>query len=98
LFNEIINQNTTGSVRQNLKFSTLAEIKIPLPSLSEQNRIVENYKKNFEKAENAEKRVEKLEKEIESYLMEELGIEIEEKEEKKNNILNFIKSENIDKW
>lgn len=34
-FNKIINDNTTGSVRQNLKFNTLSNIKIPLPFLEE---------------------------------------------------------------
>lgn len=76
LFNWLVNENTTWSVRQNLKFSTLAEIKIPLPSLEEQNRIVEEYNNKLQNSLNAEIKALKLEKEIESYLMEELGINL----------------------
>lgn len=97
LFNWLVNENTTWSVRQNLKFSTLAEIKIPLPSLEEQNRIVEEYNKKLQDSLNAEIKARELEKEIESYLMEELGIEVKEKEEK-NNFLSFIDYKEVDRW
>ncbi len=76
----------------------LNEIKIPLPSLlEEQNKIVENYNKKLKEAKEAEKRVEFLEKEIESYLMEELGIEIEEERKKKKG-LQLINFNNIQEW
>ncbi|PID84222.1 hypothetical protein CSB09_02010 [Candidatus Gracilibacteria bacterium] len=96
-FNKIINENTTGSVRQNLKFSTLSEIKIPLPSLSEQNKIVEEYNNKLKQSEKAEKEAQNIEKEIENYLMEELGIEIDERKEKKKG-LQFVEFKTLDKW
>jgi len=76
-FNKIINENTTGSVRQNFKFSTLSKIKIPLPPLEIQNKLVKEYYEKIEEANKKEKEAENLDKEIENYLMEELGIEIE---------------------
>jgi restriction endonuclease S subunit len=75
----------------------LSEIKIPLPNLSEQNRIVEEYNKKIQDSINAEIKAWKLEKEIESYLTEELGIEVREKEEKKV-WLNFIDFKNLIIW
>ena len=43
MFNKQIKENTSGSVRQNLTYDALASIKIPVPSLSEQKEIVDNY-------------------------------------------------------
>src|SRR5690606_7764208 len=42
-FNAIINENTTGSVRQNLSYNKLSQIDIPLPSIKEQKILVEAY-------------------------------------------------------
>lgn len=97
LFNWLVNENTTWSVRQNLKFSTLADIKIPLPRLEKQNEIVELYNNKLHDSLNAENKTLELEKEIESYLMDELGIEIREKEEKKV-WLNFVDFKDLSRW
>lgn len=74
-FDKIINDNTTGSVRQNLKFDTLKNIKIPLPTLAEQNRIVEAYNEKIKQAEELEQKANKLEEEIEEYLFKQLGLQ-----------------------
>lgn len=95
LFCENASNWTTN--RHYLQEDLFLNVKIPLPSLSEQNRIIENYNQNYEKAEKAEKRVLEAEKEIESYLMEELGIEVDEKEEKKKG-LQFVDFKNIVEW
>ena len=96
-FNKIIRENTTGSVRQNLKFDTLEKIKIPLPPLEEQNRLVANYNAKIELANRLEAKAEELEQEIENYLFEVLGIEkLEEKETKKG--LQFVRFKDIDVW
>ena len=42
-FNKVINENTTGSVRQNLSFDKLKDLEIPLPSIQEQYTIVNTY-------------------------------------------------------
>lgn len=96
-FNKIINENTTGSVRQNLKFSTLKEIKIPLPSLAEQNKIVEVYKNKLQQAEESEKKAKIFENEIESYLMEELAIQLDEKK-KTGKGLQFFEFKDLERW
>lgn len=96
-FNRIINENTTGSVRQNLKYSTLANIKIPLPSLDVQNRIIERYNDKMKQAKEAMQKAEELENSIESCLIGELGIERAEKKEK-NQKLQLINFDGLDRW
>jgi len=96
-FNKIINDNTTGSVRQNLKFDTLSNIKIPLPTIEEQNKLLEKYNYKIALAQEQEQEAKDIEQSIEEYLFEELGIEkIEEKE--KSSKLQFVESKNLDRW
>jgi type I restriction enzyme S subunit len=95
-FNKIINDNTTGSVRQNLKFSTLSNIKIPLPPLNEQNRIIKEYNSGINTANKLEKKCKKLEEEIELYLFDILEIKKSKKKEKE--ILSFVQYSNFDRW
>ena len=96
-FNQIIRDNTTGSVRQNLKYDTLSKIKIPLPPLKVQNRIVANYNTKIQLAQEQEQKAKQLEQEVEDYLFEVLGIEkLGEKESVKG--LQFVHYKNIDRW
>lgn len=96
-FNKIINDNTTGSVRQNLKFDTLVNIKIPLPTLPEQNSIVAQYNQKIQLAQQQEQEADNLVQEIEEYLMDRLGLKkLELKESIKG--LQLISFKNIDRW
>lgn len=91
-----LNSLTTWISKARIKVNEFLEIKIPLPSLEEQNRIVEEYNKKLEDSLNAEKKAWKLEKEIENYLMEKLGIE--NKIVKKEWWLKFIDYKNFNRW
>lgn len=84
--------------RQRINMDLFLNVKIPIPSIQGQNKIVENYNKKLEKAKEAEKRVEFLEKKVDNYLMEELGIEIEEGREKGDKKLEFINFFDIKEW
>ena len=96
-FNKIINENTTGSVRQNLTFDTLKKIQIPLPSIAEQKAILDDYQQKIENAKQQETKAQILEQSIEKYLFEELGIDFGTKIRNKN-ILNTIDYSKIDRW
>lgn len=99
LFNQIIKDNTTGSVRQNLKFETLSSIKIPLPPLSEQNRIVSIYNQKAELAQKQAQEAELLEEKLNNSIDNELGIIIFTA--KTNYYGSFLKSVQYDslmKW
>lgn len=83
--------------RQRIDIEQFLNIKIPLPSLSEQNRIVENYNTKIKLAQKQEKQAEQLEIDIENYLFDALGIEKLEKKENKKG-LQFIHFKSINKW
>ncbi|MBI2281856.1 MAG: restriction endonuclease subunit S [Bacteroidetes bacterium] len=52
----------------------LNEIKIPLPPISEQDKIVNNYNKKIKQAEDLQQQANDLEGEIEKYFLEQLGL------------------------
>lgn len=43
-FNELVKENTSGSVRQNLTFKALSSIEIPIPDIKIQHAIINEYK------------------------------------------------------
>jgi len=96
VFNKIINDNTSGSVRQNLTFEILKNIQIPLPPLEIQNNLVEEYNNLVNLSKEQEERAKQLEQEIENYLLSELGIEIQKTEIKKG--LQFVSFKNVNYW
>lgn len=51
------------------------DVKIPLPSLEEQNAIVETYENTFSIAKRYEQEAERINNSIETYLLEELGLD-----------------------
>ena len=73
-FNELIRENTTGSVRQTLSFSSMGQIQIPLPSLEKQKEIVDRYNAKIKLAEEQEKEAKNLEQEIDEKFCFMLGI------------------------
>lgn len=96
-FNKIINDNTTGSVRQNLKFDTLEKIKIPLPTIEEQKQLIYEYNKKINLAGNQKKRAVELENEIERYLFKKLKIKSNTSQSKSKG-LNFVKFSKLNIW
>jgi type I restriction enzyme, S subunit len=94
-FSENASNGTTN--RHYLQEDLFLDVKIPLPSLPEQNRIVEEYNQKLQDSINAEIKAKELEKEIEIYLMQELWIEVKDKEKRKVG-LNFVDFMDIDIW
>lgn len=96
-FNKIIRDNTTGSVRQNLTFNNFSNIKIPLPPITEQQRIVDTYNQKISQAEEFEIEANEIEKNIQKYLFEILGIKFSEKE-KENKSFKLIDFKDVERW
>jgi len=94
-FSENASNGTTN--RHYLQEDLFLNQKIPLPSIDEQNRIIKNYNEKIKKAEEHQNKADELEKGIESYLFEELGIR-RKKEENKIKGIHFINYKNITKW
>ena len=97
-FIKIINESTTGSVRQNLTSEILKTLEIPLPSISEQETIVKKYYDKITQATTYEQQAETLEKNIESYLFESLGIEQKTEQKTKKKGLQFVEFYKMDFW
>jgi len=73
------------------------EYQIPLPTIAEQNKIVDNYNRQIREAEQLEQQVYNLEGEIEKYLFEELGSKITINSAK-SSLLQFIQFEDTNRW
>ena len=97
-FIKIINESTTGSVRQNLTSEILKTLEIPLPSISEQETIVKNYYDKITQATTYEQQAETLEKNIENYLFEELGVSFQKYEVLQIGKLHFIEFKEMENW
>lgn len=106
-FNQIINENTTGSVRQNLTFEILKTLDIPLPPTNRdstdgkftgqtQEELLKSYYSKIEKANTQEKDAEDKEREINTYLLDVLGVDI--KKNVRKNGISFTKYRFIDRW
>ena len=102
VFNKIIRDNTTGSVRQNLSYDVLEALQIPLPTLDEQQAFVKAYNDRIQQAELLERQANQAEKEIEEYLLKELGISGQKKKENSQysgfKFLKFIKFKDANRW
>lgn len=96
-FSKIINESTTGSVRQNLTIDILKSLQIPLPSINEQQNLVKNYFAKIKEAEILNKEANDLEEVIEKYFLEQLRVgKIEAQVIKKG--LQIIQYSHIDRW
>jgi type I restriction enzyme, S subunit len=96
-FNQLIRDNTTGSVRQTLSFKNLGVIKIPLPPKSEQQKLVDEYSKTVSKAVELEKQAGEIEKEINGYVFDVLGIKYTKKNTEHSK-LHYLKLTDTYRW
>lgn len=87
---------TTG--RQRINEKSFLEITIPIPIINKQNKIVTKYNEKINLAHNQEKEAEELEKSIERFLVEEIGIETLENKTNTEMKLSFIQFKNIIEW
>jgi restriction endonuclease S subunit len=71
---------------------------IPLPSKAIQIELVNAYESSLQQAQEAEQQANQLEKEIESYLLDTLGIEIKQAEIKTKNKLCIVNSKDVTRW
>jgi len=95
-FNPYLRAATSGSVRQNLTFDLLSELNVPIPPLPIQKKIVEQWHKAKKHAEELNKKADEQEKEIDDYILRELGIEKKQYEKKKGAFI--AKFKNLGRW
>ena len=93
-FAQSASSGTTG--RQRIDESKFLNTKIPLPKLTNQKQIVENYQSKVNLANEQEQKVKDLEKEIEEYLYNELGLNTTSKQT--DQLLNFANFSVLSRW
>ena len=97
LFVDFAKSCSSGTTnRQRMDIDKFLTLEIPLPSISEQETIVKKYYDKITQATTYEQQAETLEKNIESYLFESLGIE--ELDKRKKIGLNIIESKRMERW
>ena len=95
-FNRLIRENTTGSVRQTLSYNKLSSIKIPVPTIEEQNSIIKRYDKSITKIKEAENQIINKNNEIDEYLTKKLGIHYESTSI--NDFFGVVSFQNTSRW
>lgn len=96
-FQDLSQSASVGTTNRNyLQEESFLNFSIPLPPLSEQETIVKNYYDKITQATTYEQQAQTLEKNIESYLFESLGIE--ELDKRKKIGLNIIESKRMERW
>lgn len=97
-FNQLVRENTTGSVRQTLSFDKLSLMQVPVPEIKEQERLVDSYNLLISKAEQTRKNADSLEEEIENYLFDILEIKKPKLEEKSGFLLSTVHFKEMIQW
>lgn len=94
---DIWDKNAIGADGRHFNQGVLLSLEIPLPQISEQNRLVENYNKKIKLAEEQEIKAIEIEDEIETYIFNSLGLS---KLDVRANVsgLQLIKFKNLDRW
>lgn len=100
-FAEKASNGTTN--RHYLQESLFLSVKIPLPSLSEQQALVKAYNDKIQQAETLEKQAEQIGKDIDAYLNDELGISQSESSDEQNIVneykfLRFVNFKYLREW
>lgn len=97
-FNQLIKDNTTGSVRQTLSFENLCKIAIPIPSIEDQKLIIQKYQEKISQAESLEVKANQNENNIDSFVFKTLGIKETQLERKTDSLLNISSFINMYNW
>ena len=95
-FNQLIRDNTTGSVRQTLSFENLCKIAVPVPAIEDQKSILQKYQGTIAKVEFLEKKADSVFCELHSYF--DKILEIEDIKPELKSGLNFLQYKNLDFW
>lgn len=96
-FKKLLNTKTSGISKARVKVDEFLNIQIPLPNISEQNRIIEAYYKKVRAGEEQHQKSDDLENKIVVYLSKVLGIERGKRKIKKNG-LQTIAYKEINRW
>lgn len=104
-FLSIVSGKKAQGIKNESGYNFIGSFSIPLPPLKKQESIVALYKKMTNKSEDLELKAQQTEDEIDSYLLEMLGVDKKEqnkfnKKRRKvaNKYLYFVRRKNISRW
>ena len=98
VFNTIIQEKTTGSVRQTLSYENLSTIKIPVPAtIDEQRKLVGKFNSLINEANFLKQKADSSEANLEKTIFDSLGIKAKENYVS-NGILNTVRFQNVHQW
>lgn len=98
IFQKYIIYFKAEGIKTESKFNFIKNLKIPLPPLDVQEKIVADYSDKLNLAKKQEKEVEQQEKEIEKYLYKELGTETFNNNDQENSVLDFVRFKKLTSW
>ncbi|MDD3772024.1 MAG: restriction endonuclease subunit S [Weeksellaceae bacterium] len=96
-FKTLLNTKTTGISKARVKQDEFLDIQIPLPTISDQNKIIENYYNKIALTDKLKQQIIDLEVEIDSYFTKQLGIEKKDKINKSKGIQIF-EFKDFERW
>lgn len=96
-FLEFINYLRADSIKNEATYEFIGSLQIPLPSILEQQKLVNTYYNKISKTEISERKANEIEKDIEQYLFDILNIKFSEKQVNKKNfkLVDYI---DIERW
>ena len=102
-FVDFCEQASNGTTnRHYLQEPLFLNIKVPIPSLDEQNKLVEEYNKQISSADSLMEEAKQEEKDIQTYIISKLGIKLPKDHftsiKRKNNLISFVNYKDIDRW
>lgn len=98
-FTEICKSKSSGTTgRLRMSEIDFENIKVPQPPLPKQQELVAAYNQKTIEAATKEQKANQLEKSIDEYLIEELGIELPQEEAKQNHFLKLVEFKDLSEW
>lgn len=95
-FNPHLRAATSGSVRQNLTFDLLSQLKVPVPPLKIQEKIVSHWRKAQKEAQELNRKTKEVEKSIGDFVLTELGMKKKEYKKEGNAFVVWFKD--FERW
>lgn len=97
-FKQLLSAKSSGISKARVKQDVFLNIQIPLPTISEQEKIVKAYNDRITEVQQLDNQASNLATEIERYLFKELGYENKTTKSKKDKFLQIISYSSLDKW
>ena len=98
-FKHLFNSKTSGISKSRVKVDEFLDIKVPLPSIEEQKRIISEYNNKIHQAEDKKQQILLLEEDLYNTMDFELGITINQKKTKEfGYFLKSVQYKTLNKW